>query len=491
MLLHPTSLSTRYVIGDLGPAAYGFIDFLSASGLRWWQMLPIGPVGPEGSPYQSYSAFAGNAQLISPDLLLRAHWIRPEDAEEGYATPSALVDFKRAAIFKDQLLRKAFKRFQRLGTSHDYWELKTFQKTEAWWLKDYTFFCALRTYLKEEDWTRWPALLRLRQRKAMAQIRQTLVHETDFFAFQEWVFTRQWNALRAYAAQRGIGFIGDIPIFVAPGSCDVWAHPDIFQLRANGRPRVVAGVPPDYFSKTGQRWGNPHYRWETLKKQHYPWWMDRFKKNLAHFDIVRLDHFIGFIRFYEIPGDAPTAEKGRYKKGPGADFFRTVLRALSAEDCPPFIAEDLGVVTPDVKRLRDTFRLPGMKVLQFAFGADPEAKNYQPHAYPKNCVAYTGTHDNDTTVGWFKNSFSERSFTLRYLNCRRQDIHWAMIRAAFASAANTAIAPLQDFLGLGSKARMNRPGTAQGNWGWRMSPHVLTTTLAKKIRVLSETFGRI
>lgn len=503
ILIHPTSLPSRFVIGDLGPSSLHFIDFLSKAGLRWWQMLPVGPIGAGDSPYQCYSAFAGNPLLISPELLQRDGLLTPGDLQKRFVSPRGTVDYAHARSFKDLMLRRAHHRFLKSpGTLHR--QLIGFRRRESWWLEDYALFNALRI-AEGDDWTGWPTDIRRRDPLAMRRVKRELAQDIDFFAFREWIFTSQWSALKRYAAGQGVGLIGDIPIFVSPGSCDVWANPALFQLKNNGDPKVVAGVPPDYFSKTGQRWGNPHYDWNALRRSGYRWWIDRFRQNLKYFDVVRLDHFIGFVRYFEIPGDAPTAERGRYRPGPAADFFRVVLRALQKKGSTssPFIAEDLGVVTPEVKALRDQFSLPGMKVLQFAFGLDPEAANYQPHAYPQNSVVYTGTHDNDTTLGWFHDKASpsstrsqkaireETEFTLRYLNCSGKDISWAMIRAAFASPAHTAIVPMQDFLNLGSSARMNRPGVAEGNWNWRMSPSALTSALSSKIRVLAETYARI
>lgn len=504
VLLHPTSLATPYPIGDLGPSAYAFVDFLAAAGLRWWQMLPVGPVGAGFSPYQSASAFAGNPLLISPDVLRRDGWTDAEVLREGHAAPGRHVDYVQATVFKQHLLRRAFERFQNRATASARRSFRRFCAAERVWLRDYALFCALAIAQGSADWTTWDADLRRRRPHALARAIAALHDEMAFFEFQEWAFARQWAALRRYAAERGVGLIGDVPIFVAPNSCDVWAHPRLFQLRADGRPRVVAGVPPDYFAKTGQRWGNPHYDWRAMRREGYRWWIDRIRKNLGHFDALRLDHFIGFVRYYVIPGDAETAEHGTYRAGPSAAFFEAVLRALHVKpnDPPIFIAEDLGTVTPAVKALRDAMGFPGMKVLQFAFGADPEAIAYQPHNYGANAVVYTGTHDNDTTVGWFRDVSSnattrtaeqiarERAFTLRYLNARPRDIHWAMIRAAFSSVAATAMVPMQDFLGLPSWARMNRPGIADGNWTWRLAPRVLTPDLAAQIRAMTTAYGR-
>jgi 4-alpha-glucanotransferase len=503
ILLHPASLPNAFLIGDMGPSAMRFVDFLAAAGQRWWQMLPVGPTGPGHSPYQATSAFAGNPLLISLETLADHGWLSPSDLSHPPATLRGdRIVYEEAAAFKDPLLRKAFRAFDTRASREHRRAFRLFCHLQKGWLEDYALYTAIASHSNELDWTRWAPELRRRERSTMAAAKRQLSSELNYQRFLQWQFVSQWQKLRRYAAQRGIGFIGDVPIFVAPHSADVWAHPELFQLRADGSPRVVAGVPPDYFSRTGQRWGNPHYRWDVLRRQKYRWWVERFRMTLQYFDAVRLDHFIGFVRYYEVPGDAPTAEKGRYRSGPGKDFFKSLFKQLRVRDVP-FIAEDLGVVTPEVKALRDTFGLPGMRVLQFAFGRDPEAKNYLPHSYIQNCVAYTGTHDNDTTVGWFKDKASasstrsmkeikeEQAFTLRYLKSDGREIHWDMIRAAVSSVANTAIVPMQDVLGLGSDARMNRPGTAEGNWDWRLKKDQIDKTAARRLREMAETYGRI
>jgi 4-alpha-glucanotransferase len=499
VLLHPTSLANEFPIGDLGPAAYAFADFLYASKQRWWQMLPVSPVGPGFSPYQSLSAFAGARLLISPELLARDGFLKQADLAQWKSEPRARVDFVTARETKENCLRHAFHHFEHHMTRKENESFQRFCRAEHEWLEDYALFESVRRAEDGRDWTSWPFDLRSRRRPALKAATEVLARETAFQKFVQWQFATQWFALKAYCTARGIGLIGDVPIFVAPNSADVWAHPNLFQLNRDGTPRVVAGVPPDYFSKTGQRWGNPHYRWEKLRGQGYRWWIQRFRKTLQYFDAVRLDHFIGFVRYYEVPGHSETAENGRYRKGPGADFFRAVLRALGPVQ---LIAEDLGVLTPAVKALRDEFMFPGMRVLQFAFGADPEAANYQPHSFIPNCVVYTGTHDNDTTVGWFNDKESsastrskeeiekERKFVLNYLHSDGREIHWDMIRMALSSVANTAIFPAQDLLGLGANARMNRPGTAEGNWDWRLKPDELTDKIAARLRSLTETYAR-
>ena len=367
------------------------------------------------------------------------------------------------------------------------------------WLKDYALFCAIKDAMKGAAWTQWPDDLRRRRPWSLRRAAENLKDDVDFYRFVQFQFHRQWNRLRQRCREKGVGLIGDIPIFVAHDSCDVWANPRLFWVDTQGKPIYVAGTPPDYFSATGQRWGNPLYRWEVMKKTGYAWWMHRFRVMFGFFDAIRLDHFIGFQRYWRIPGEEPTAQNGVWVPGPRSHFFKTVQRKLGHVQ---FIAEDLGLVTPEVKALRDEFDFPGMKVLQFAFGSEPEANNYLPHAYPRNCVVYTGTHDNDTTSGWFhdhggKNSTRsredirrEREFTLRYAASDGKEIHWDLIRLAFESVANTAIIPAQDILGLGSEARMNTPGTGDGNWEWRFEKGDFTEKIADRLLVLTETYAR-
>ncbi len=506
LLLHPTSLPNEYPIGDLGPAARNFADFLAQSGQRWWQMLPVGPAGPGNSPYQASSAFAGNPNLISPEMLRIEGFVTRSDATCRRSKNKNRVDYVAAGEFKQRLLRTAYERYRGRRTRKQSREFEEFTHDQNAWLEDFALFSVFSEKYGMA-WNRWPNELRSRLPRALAKAQHELHDGLEYYRFVQWQFARQWRALKAFCGERGIGLIGDIPIFVSLDSADVWAHPELFKLRPDGKPQVVAGVPPDFFAKTGQRWGNPHYRWEAHARQNYRWWIDRLRQSLEYVDVVRLDHYIGFVRFYEIPGDALTAEKGRYRKGPGAEFFSAVTRALKSAKLeggtpPLFIAEDLGTVTPEVKALRDRFQLPGMKVLQFAFGKDPEARNYQPHRYAQNAVVYTGTHDNDTTVGWFNDKGSpsttrsrgdiqeEKQFTLRYLHSNASAIHWDMIRAALSSVANTSIFPIQDVLGLGSEARMNQPGTPEGNWSWRMREGMLSKKLAKTLRRLTEVYER-
>ena len=486
ILLHPTSLPGREgAAGDLGPEARRFVEFLVAAGQRWWQMLPVGPTGYGNSPYSAQSAFAGNPALVSADHL----------ADDGLLAEG---DRKRS---HDDQLRAACAAFgQRAAGDRDHVEFEGYCAETAGWLEDFALYRALKRAHDEVQWTRWEPALRDRQPAALARARATFADEIAYVRFQQWRFARDWRALRAHAHARGVGLIGDMPIFVAHDSADVWQHRELFALDETGEPSLVAGVPPDYFSETGQRWGNPLYGWERLRAGGYGWWVERFRAALSMFDAVRLDHFIGFTRYWEIPGREPTAVNGRWRQGPGADFFHAVRDALGQL---PLIAEDLGAVTPEVRALRDQFDLPGIKILQFAFGTDPNARDFLPHNYTRHAVVYTGTHDNDTTVGWFGDAGSgtrdgaqtekERRLALHYLGADGDpsEIHWKMIRAVFASVANLAVIPAQDLLGVGSEARMNRPGVETGNWSWQLPTGALTPAIAARLRDLATTYDRL
>jgi 4-alpha-glucanotransferase len=499
VLLHPTSLPGPHGIGDLGPAAHRFVDWLADAGQRWWQMLPIGPIGTGNSPYDSPSAFAGSPLLISLEKLADEGLLTREDVATSGDRVSKGVPYAAVARFKQPRLRRALQRFaqQRRPDMDD--EFDRFRAANRTWLPDFALFCAIKQVRRGVGWTSWQAELRSRKRSALESARREHAAEVSYHEFVQFQFHRQWMALRAYSHDKSVGLIGDLPIFVAHDSADVWAHPDLFWLDRAGKPTVVAGVGPDYFSKTGQLWGNPHYRWGELRRRGYDWWIARFRKTFERFDVVRLDHFIGFHRYWEVPASAKTAESGRWRTGPGAELFDAVRRRLGPL---PMIAEDLGAVTPEVKALRDQFGFPGMRVLQFAFGNDPEALNFQPHNYPHNCVVYTGTHDNDTTAGWFRETGTrsptrsaqeiarENAFALEYLGSNGTEIHWDMIRAALMSVANTAIIPFQDLLGLGSSARMNWPGTDKGNWEWRLSAMSLTALLAQRLARMTKVYGR-
>ncbi len=491
IILHPTSLPGPYGIGDLGPQAYRFIDFLDSAGSKLWQVLPLGPTGYGDSPYQSFSAFAGNPYLISPDLLLKDDLLHPNDLQEDPGFPDGKVDFGRVIGWKLNLLERAFIRFshgQGLATAktkirQDY---DIFCASNSDWVEDYALFMAIKESHGGRSWAEWPEDLRNREKAAIKSVKEKLRSSIARYTFYQFIFFRQWDALHAYAKKKDIQIIGDIPIFVAYDSADVWSNPDLFHLDEDKKPTVVAGVPPDYFSETGQLWGNPLFDWGKHKELGYAWWIKRFRAILNMVDIVRLDHFRGFAGYWEIPAENLTAEFGRWMPGPGADF----LNALQAElGSLPIIAEDLGEITPDVFELRDQFELPGMKILQFAFSDIDNP--FLPHHYPENCVAYTGTHDNDTTLGWYQTTTEqERDFAREYMGVDGSDIPWDLIRSVWNSNANLALAPMQDLLSLGTEARMNYPGTTGGNWSWRMRDDALNDGLLEKLRELNKKSNR-
>jgi 4-alpha-glucanotransferase len=489
VLLHPTSLPGGAEGGQLDGEARAFVDFLSAAGQSWWQTLPVGPTGYANSPYSAQSAFAGHPGLVAVDRLVDDGLVAAADRGRRH----------------DEVLRAAFAAFRNGGGDRDR-DFRSFTREAAGWLDDFALYRAIKRAHGETQWTLWPAALRDRRPRALADARATLADEIAFVRFAQWRFARDWRALRDHAHARGIGLIGDIPIFMAHDSADVWMKRGLYHLSPAGEATLVAGVPPDYFSATGQRWGNPLYRWDRMRRTGYAWWIQRFRATLSAFDAVRLDHFIGFTRYWAILGREPTAINGTWRRGPGAHFFKALKRSLREL---PFIAEDLGVVTPDVRTLRDAFGLPGIKVLQFAFGTDPDAHNFLPHNYQRNAVVYTGTHDNDTTAGWFHDPGSgsrspeqtetERRTTLRYLGAddpvsaeaAGREIHWRMIRMVLMSVANVAIIPAQDLLGLGSESRMNTPGTDRDNWAFRLAPGALTAGVADRLRSLCETYDRL
>lgn len=488
ILLHPTSLPGPDGIGDLGPQAYRWVDFLAAAGCALWQILPLGPTGYGDSPYQCFSAFAGNPYLVSPATLLDEDLLALSDLADRPPFPADYVDYGEVIPWKLTLLDRAFARFQSSASPELRAEFAAFQTAQASWLHDFALFMALKEANGGEAWDSWPAAWRQREAPAMQEARQTHAEAIQRHAFRQFLFFRQWSALRTYAAGKGIHIIGDIPIFVAYDSADVWAHPELFYLDEQGKPTVVAGVPPDYFSPTGQLWGNPLYRWDVHAETGYAWWLGRLRATLQTVDYIRLDHFRGFAGYWEVKAGMPTAEIGRWAPGPGTHFFSTVQQALGDL---PIIAEDLGVITPDVVALRDGFGLPGMRVLQFAFTGDPKDP-FLPHNHIPNCVVYTGTHDNDTTRGWYATApEKERDFFRRYLGSDGHDPAWDLIRAAWASVANLAVAPMQDFLSLGGEARMNLPGRETGNWGWRMPYGALSQALRDRIADFNFLYRRL
>ena len=470
IVLHPTSLPGPFGIGDLGPGAYRFVDFLAAAGQGLWQMLPLGPTGYGDSPYQCLSAFAGNPLLISPELLLEEGWIDAADLDSPVSLPDR-VEFGQVGEWKSVLLARAGANFLERATPDDRAALAEFCRDQAQWLDGYALFAALKTSHELRPWTEWPAGLSRREPKALAEWSDVNAEAIGFQCFLQFVFARQWQRLRTYANGRGVRLIGDAPIFVAQDSSEVWSHPRWFHLDGCGVPTVVAGVPPDYFSPTGQRWGNPLYRWDRLAADGYGFWVERLRHLLGLVDLVRIDHFRGFAGYWEIPGEEATAIHGRWVPGPGRDLFHALGRALG-EDLP-LIAEDLGVITKDVEDLRDGLKLPGMAILQFAF--EPTTNGfgqnaYLPHNHRRRLVVYTGTHDNETIAGWWAGLEEPiRDHVRRYLDSDGTEVHWDLIRAALSSVADAALFPLQDLLGLGSEACMNRPGTMQGNWTWRLT----------------------
>jgi 4-alpha-glucanotransferase len=486
ILLHPTSLPGPYGIGDLGPAAFKWIDFLSESGCKLWQVLPLGPTGYGDSPYQCFSAFAGNPYLVSPELLINDHLLFPEDLKEIPEFPSGQVDYGEIFTWKPALLDIAYLHFEQSSSEELRNEFASFCNANASWLDDYALFMALKDVHEGAAWGSWESATRLRNADALSKARIKLAVEISRHAFRQWLFFRQWQAIKNYANQKGVKIIGDIPIFVAYDSSDAWSNPELFYFDNSGRPTVVAGVPPDYFSPTGQLWGNPLYRWNVHKAGGYQWWINRFKAILNMVDIVRLDHFRGFAGYWEVPGNAKTAEKGRWVPGPGADFLSVIKSAFGDL---PILAEDLGEITPDVIELRDSFKLAGMKILQFGFSAPDNP--FLPHHHLENCIVYTGSHDNDTALGWYASApESEKEFYRRYLGRSGDDFAGDLIRAAWSSVAVFAIAPLQDFLRLGTEARMNFPGKETGNWMWRMPENALSPELKEWLLELNYLYQR-
>lgn len=490
IFLHITSLPSIFGIGDLGPWAYRFVDFLAEAKQAYWQILPLNTTEPAfgNSPYHSNSAFASNPLLLSPELMVRDGLLAEEDIIPDKRLRSKRVDYNSVVAFKRELFQTAFQRFKQRKDKNDY---EKFCKENISWLDDFALFLALKEHFKKRVWSDWPPDVRDRRDEALQPLKEALHEDTDREKFLQYVFAVQWNLLRSYCQEKGIQIIGDIPVYVNYDSVDLWMHPQLFKLGPNKRPYAVAGVPPDYFSATGQLWGNPLYRWDILKEREYDWWVLRVGHNLRLFDIVRIDHFRGFVGYWEIPATENNAVHGEWKEAPAGDFFRVLT-----EKYPhlPLIAEDLGIITPDVRDVMEHFAFPGMKVLLFAFGEEDPRHPYLPHTYEENCVVYTGTHDNNTVRGWFKREArpAEKKRIFRYLGRRVsiRNIHWEFIRLAMQSVARTAIIPIQDALGLGEEARMNLPATSKGNWEWRLLPSQMTSQLAGRISDMTETYGR-
>jgi len=487
ILLHPTSLPGRFPVGDIGPAAEAFVDRLAAAGQTVWQVLPLGPTGLGDSPYGALSAFAGNPILVSPERLVEDGLL--DAGELGDPGPEAdQVDYGAAREVKAALFRTAFERFEqgRVPVLREEAAAWAAAPEIARWLDDWTLFAALRSVHGGRAWQEWPAPLRRRDPEALARARAELAPHLRFHAFLQFLFDRQWLRLKRAANARGIALFGDLPIYLAPDAVDVWAGGELFELDGEGRSTAVAGVPPDYFSADGQLWGNPLYRWARMAEQGYGWWIERLRANLRWFDLLRLDHFRGFAAYWEVPAGAATARDGRWVEGPGARLFEALAAALGPL---PLIAEDLGVITDEVVALRRAFALPGMAILQFGF--EDGTSSFQPHRLEPHCVVYTGTHDNDTTAGWFAStSEATRLRVLDYLGCGRDEAPWAVVRAALTSVAELAMMPMQDLLGLGSEARLNSPGIAAGNWGWRLRAGRFDDALAARLRRLTEVAER-
>jgi 4-alpha-glucanotransferase len=493
VLLHPTSLPGRFGIGDLGDESAGFIDFLAAGGQSHWQILPLNPTDYGDSPYQCFSTFAGNTLLISPEKLAAEGFLSGEELENSPALAEGKADYGRALELKKVFLEKAFERF-RVSEKEDLrGEYDKFCAENAGWLDDHALFQALRRANNFSPWYEWDTPLARRDGAALEEARSELGEKIYAEKFYQFIFFRQWNELRARANEKGIKIIGDVPIYVSHNSADVWCNPQLFKLNEDGSSAFVAGVPPDFFSKTGQLWGNPVYDWDEMRRENFGWWIERVRFTLKTVDITRIDHFRGFVGCWEVPGGDKTAEHGQWVDVPGEELFATLKENLGEL---PFIVEDLGFMTPEVDKLRDDLGFPGMRILQFAFGGDAK-HNDLPHNYIRNCAAYPGTHDNETAAGWFKAQFDKEGKIsiygercLKYLNSKGEEIHWDMIRALLASVADTVIFSAQDLLGLGNEARMNLPASVDGNWKWRLKPDELTDEIAQRLREMTEIYGR-
>ncbi|MBI4620780.1 MAG: 4-alpha-glucanotransferase [Desulfobacterales bacterium] len=490
VLLHISSLPSPFGIGDLGPWAYRFADFLAETKQGFWQILPLNPAEPAyaNSPYHATSVFAGNPLLISPELLVRDGFLAEEDIKPSPNFPEERVNYEEVVAYKKRLFSLAYEHFKKGGGNHEY---ERFCQDNSNWLIDFALFLTLKAHFNGKMWSEWPSEIRDRKREALQPFKEKLLDKMEFHKFLQYLFFKQWLSLKLYCNHKGIHIIGDIPFYVEYDSVELWTNPDIFKLDGEKRPYAVAGVPPDYFSETGQLWGNPVYRWDVLRERDYNWWVQRIGHNLRLFDLVRIDHFRGFVGYWEVPAGESTAMNGRWVEAPAQNLFNTLLRKFPYL---PMIAEDLGFITPDVREIINRFDFLSMKVLLFAFGNDLPTNPYIPHNIVKNCVIYTGTHDNNTVRGWFeKEATSEDKRRLfQYLGheVSVEDIHWEMIRLAMMSVANMTIFPMQDILGLGETSRMNRPATTQGNWLWRLLPEQLTQDIVTKLSEITEIYGR-
>lgn len=489
ILLHVTSLPSPYGIGDFGSGAYKFTDFLAETKQSFWQVLPLTSIDPTGNPYFSSSAFAGNKLLISPELLLGEGLLAKEDVEPVPSFPKDRVNYPEVIPYKEKLFSRAHERFKK--NVEDRGEYDKFCSENSSWLEEFSLFVALKDKFSGRSWSEWPPEVRDRDPNTLQILRNQLQEKIEHEKFLQYIFFKQWFLLKHYCNQKGIQVIGDLPIYMDYDSVDVWTNPGMFKLDREKRPTVVSGVPPDYFSETGQLWGNPVYRWDVLKENGYAWWCQRVEHNLRLFDLIRIDHFRGFVAYWEVPADEKTAVNGRWVKGPAEDFFTTLLKRFHLL---PVIAEDLGIITPDVRKVMRSFGFPGMRVLLFAFGEDFPMSLHLPHKHVRNCVACTGTHDTNTVRGWFEREATpenkERLFRYLGREASVQEVHLEFIRLAMMSVADMAIFPMQDILGLGEEARMNRPATTEGNWVWRLSPECLTPSLTGMLLNMVETYRR-
>ncbi len=508
VLLHISSLPSPFGIGDLGQGSFDFIDFLSQSGQQYWQILPLGPTSEVfgNSPYMSSSAFAGNPLLISPEQLVEDGLLQQEELELSKCDFSPYtVDFAQVTDWKKKILWQAWQTFQQQNSPAEQNRFFTQLTDKHHWLTKYSLFMVLKEQFHQQNWLEWPKKIRRYQPKAIRKVEKKFQEEIRYFQFEQYLFFKQWEKLHSYAQEKGVQFIGDLPIYVGLDSADVWTQQEIFTLAATGEPTHVAGVPPDYFSKTGQLWGNPLYRWDStgeVKEKLLTWWQQRLQVTLSTVDLVRIDHFRGFESYWSVPAQEKTALNGSWKPGPGRAFFQEMESRLDRSDRSgipvnlPIIAEDLGVITPAVEKLRDDLHFPGMKILLFAFDEDPH-NAYLPHNITRNCVVYTGTHDNDTAVGWYLSeevSGKAKELAAKYANCQHpdaSDFHKQMIHLAQSSVAALCILPMQDVLGFGNDCRMNRPGTVKNNWQWRCAPQFITASLAAELRETTAFFGRL
>lgn len=487
ILLHITSLPGRFGIGTMGKEAYGFVDFLIESGQKLWQILPLGHTGYGDSPYQCFSAFAGNPLLIDLEKLVEQNLLKESDLPVNEQFDPDNVDYGRVFTYKFPLLNKAFKNFTKQTDNVRHMQYETFCMNNNHWLEDYVFFMALKDHFKSMPWWQWDEGIKLRDNDAMERYKEHLHEALDYYRFIQFIFNRQWQELKGYANLNDIKIIGDIPLYVALDSTEAWATPENFDFDEKRNPVTVAGVPPDYFSETGQLWGNPIYNWQHIEKDGFQWWVNRIEANFHLYDILRIDHFRGLSAYWAVPYGQKTAIKGVWVPAPGKQMLQAVYDQLGKL---PIIAEDLGLITPDVVELRDDFEMPGMKILQFAFDSGEE-NNFIPHSYDKNCVVYTGTHDNDTTVGQYKNAGkSDKEYMKQYFNVDAKDPAWSFIRLAWSTVGNLAIAPMQDVLRLDSEARMNFPGKTSGYWKWRYRKDMLNSSIANDLLDLTKLYGR-